>query len=93
MTTREIMLHSDGNGIKKELVIVSKLEVPISMIRKPRIHRGDQVESLKHELENKDRDLKSAKTQASVARSEADLLKQKQVGASTDVGIELVSQP
>jgi hypothetical protein len=63
-----------------ETVLVSRLKVPVTMVPKPKTlieTLQDEVRSLKHESEKKDRDLKTAKNKAKDAYAEAELLKSK----------------
>jgi hypothetical protein len=63
-----------------ETVLVSRLKVPVTMVPKPKTlieTLQDEVRSLKHESEKKDRDLKTVKNKAKDAYAEAELLKSK----------------
>lgn len=63
-----------------ETVLVSRLKVPVTMVPKPKTPietLQDEVKSLKHESEKKDRNLKTAKNKAKDAYAEAELLKSK----------------
>ncbi|KAF8852477.1 hypothetical protein BDZ45DRAFT_807437 [Acephala macrosclerotiorum] len=63
----------DVETIKSKTSLVSRLEVPSSLLRKPRSALEDlqvQVASLKQQLEKKEKDLKASKQQTIAAKSE-----------------------
>jgi hypothetical protein len=71
--------HSEAS--KVATITISRLRVPTSLIRKPKSTielLQDEVKSLKHSLEKKDRDLKSTRNQATAAaRAGLELVKRK----------------